>query len=66
MKNNESGVDRIIRGILGVVLIGLGWSGLLAGWVGIVGVVLGLVLLITGIVGFCPLYSLLKLRTNKA
>ena len=66
MKLNESGMDRVIRAVLGVALIGLNLGGVLTGWVGIIGLVVGIVLLLTGIVGFCPLYALLKLRTNKA
>jgi hypothetical protein len=66
MKINESGMDRIIRVVLGVALIGLDLGNVISGWVGIVGLIVGIVLLLTGIVGFCPLYALLKLRTNKA
>jgi hypothetical protein len=66
MKLNESGMDRIIRVVLGVALIGLDLGNIISGWVGIVGLVVGIVLLLTGIVGFCPLYALLKMRTNKA
>jgi hypothetical protein len=65
MKLNESGMDRIIRAVLGVALIGLDLGGVISGWVGIVGLVIGIVLLLTGIVGFCPLYAIFKLRTNK-
>jgi hypothetical protein len=35
------------------------------GW-GIVFIALGALALLTGAVGFCPLYSLLKIRTNKS
>ena len=67
MKKNVGTVDRIIRIILGIVLIGLGvyfqgsW-GLVAM---IVLVVLGLIALITGIIGYCGLYSLFKISTIK-
>ena len=66
MKLNESGMDRIIRVILGIVLVGLDLGGVISGWVGIVGLVVGIVLVLTGAVGFCPLYAMFKLRTNKA
>ena len=65
MKLNESGMDRIIRAVLGIALIGLDLGGVISGWVGIVGLVIGIVLLLTGIVGFCPLYAIFNLRTNK-
>jgi len=67
MQKNEGTVDRVIRVIIGIILIGLGvyfqstW-GLVAM---IVLIVLGLVALITGITGFCGLYKLLKISTIK-
>ncbi len=66
MKINESSADRIIRVILGVALLALYFALSLQGWVGIVLLVVGALALITGAVGFCPLYALLKIRTNKA
>ena len=66
MKTNESVLDRVIRVIVGLVLLALYLFGFLAGWLGIVAVVLGAILLITGIVGFCPLYALLKISTKKS
>ena len=55
MKINESRDDRILRVILGVVLIGLGGIGFLS--------VFGVIALVTGIVGFCPLYQVLGRST---
>jgi hypothetical protein len=66
MKLNESGLDRIIRVIVGLVLIALYLMGLIGGGLGIVVVILGAILLITGIVGFCPLYAIFKFHTNKS
>ncbi len=63
---NESGVDRIIRVILGIALLALGWGGVVTGGWGVFLKVIGFVPLLTGIVGFCPLYALLRMRTNKA
>lgn len=66
MKGNESGLDRLIRVVLGVVLLALSFGGVVTGGLGIVLIVLGAVALLTGVVGFCPLYSLLKINTKKA
>ncbi|NMC81198.1 MAG: DUF2892 domain-containing protein [Chloroflexi bacterium] len=66
MKTNESGIDRILRVIVGAALLALYFSGAVAGAWGIVLVVVGAIALLTGIVGFCPLYALLKIQTNKA
>jgi hypothetical protein len=63
---NESGVDRIVRAILGIVLLALYFTATVTGTLGIVLVVIGAILLLTGVVGFCPLYALLRIRTKKA
>ena len=65
MKLNESNLDRIIRAVVGVVLLYLGFGGAMSGTLAIVADVLGAVLLVTGAVGFCPLYAALKLSTRK-
>jgi hypothetical protein len=61
---NEANWDRIARVVLGLVLLYLGWSGVVGGSLGTVLKVLGFVPLLTGLIGWCPLYSLLKFRTN--
>lgn len=58
MTSNVGGVDRILRIIAGVVLLGLA----LTGYIGVWGYI-GIVLLLTGLLKFCPLYSLLGIRT---
>lgn len=63
---NESLVDRAIRIVVGLALLYLGWTGMVGGTLGEVFKYLGFVPLLTGAVGFCPLYSLFKFRTNKA
>lgn len=64
MKANESGLDRIIRVILGIALLALYFTGVVGGTLGIVFIVVGAIALLTGIVGVCPLYLMLKLHTN--
>lgn len=66
MKTNESNLDRIIRVIGGIVLLALYFAGTVTGGLGIVFLVLGAIALLTGAAGFCPLYSLLKIKTKKA
>jgi hypothetical protein len=58
MKANVGGMDRILRIVLGLALIGLTLTGAIAvwGWIGVVP-------LATGAVSFCPLYSMLGLNT---
>ncbi len=66
MKINESKADRIIRVVLGVVLLIMGWGGFVTGTLGLIFKILGFVPLLTGIVGYCPLYSLFKFSTKKS
>ena len=62
---NEASWDRIARVVLGAVLIYLGFSGTVAGGLGTFLGVLGFVPLLTGLMGWCPLYALFKVRTNR-
>lgn len=66
MKINESNAERIIRVVAGIVLLVLGWGGIVPGTLGLVFKILGFLPLLTGLVGFCPLYALLKFKTKKA
>ena len=65
MTINESKTDRIIRVVLGVALFALGLFGEISQTLGIVLMIIGGIAIITGAIGFCPLYSLFKFRTNK-
>lgn len=58
MKHNVGGIDRVLRTLLGLVLIALAVTGTIGAW-GYIGVVP----LLTGLVGICPAYKLLGLST---
>ncbi len=58
MKVNEGGLDRLLRVIVGIAILSLVFVGPQTPWAW-----LGLVPLLTGIVGFCPLYAVLRLNT---
>ena len=58
MKANIGTIDRTVRILAGLVLIGLAFSGTIGVW-GYVGVVL----LLTGFVRVCPAYSILGINT---
>ncbi len=58
MTKNEGNIDRILRIVVGLVLLALVFAGPQTplGWIGIVP-------LATGLIGWCPLYSIFGLST---
>lgn len=58
MKANVGTIDRILRVVVGLALVGMAAAGVV-GWWGW----LGLVPLATGLVGWCPPYALLGFNT---
>jgi hypothetical protein len=65
-KANEATWDRIVRVVLGVVLLYLGWAGVVSGGWGLFLKIIGFVALLTGLGGWCPLYSLFKTGTQNS
>lgn len=61
MKANVGGVDRVLRIVAGLGLIGLAIAGIGAPWTWI-----GVVPLATGAIKFCPLYPMLGLSSCPA
>jgi len=59
MKANVGSSDRVIRFVLGAVIIALGFY--FNSWWGAVGVAP----IITGLINFCPAYNLIGLSTKK-
>lgn len=49
--------DRVLRIIVGVALIMMALAGNVWGW-------LGLIMIVTGFTGFCPLYSIVGIKTG--
>ncbi len=66
MPVNEAVWDRAVRVVVGLALLYLGWGGVVAGTLGTVFKWLGFLPLLTGIIGYCPAYTLLSLKTKKA
>jgi hypothetical protein len=62
-EKNVGTADRIVRIILGLILIFLGWGWLHGIPKGIV-YLIGLILIVTGILGTCLIYSLLGMNTS--
>ncbi|GAA0582243.1 DUF2892 domain-containing protein [Caenispirillum bisanense] len=61
MSQNVGGIDRILRIVVGLALIGLALAGQI-GWWGYIGVVP----LLTGVIGWCPAYLPFGIKTCKA
>jgi hypothetical protein len=64
MNINMGTIDRVIRVVLGIALL---WLALFAApngynWIGWIGVIP----LVTALIGFCPLYAVLGIRTCPA
>jgi hypothetical protein len=59
MKCNVGGIDRMLRIVVGLVLIGLALTGTTGAWAWI-----GIVPLATGLFRFCPVYPLLGINTG--
>jgi hypothetical protein len=61
LKKNVGKIDRIVRIVIGILLIGNIFYGLHSpvGW-------LGVILLLTGLFATCPLYSVLSLDTRSS
>lgn len=63
MKENTGQADRLIRAMVALVLLALGIGGLLSGVAATIAIVVGAIMALTALVGFCPLYTLLKKDT---
>ncbi len=60
MKANLGQIDRILRFVLGAVLVGLAVTKVIGLW-GYIGVIL----LLTAFMNFCPIYRLIGFSTKK-
>lgn len=59
MKTNVGGIDRILRIVIGLVLISLTVMGTIGAWGW-----LGVLLLVTGAIGWCPPYAIFGLESR--
>jgi len=54
-------LDRVVRIVAGLALVGLAYTGTLGVWAWI-----GVIPLVTGIIGWCPAYTLFGIKTCPA
>lgn len=61
MNKNVGNIDKILRIVAGVALIGLSLAGVIGvwGWIGVVP-------LVTGLIGWCPAYAMLGIKSCPA
>jgi len=60
MKANVGGIDKILRIAIGIALIAMAYMNIVGVW-GYIGVVP----LLTGLIGWCPIYPILGIKTCK-
>lgn len=65
MKKNMGGTDRTIRLLIAALLVVLYFMEILTGTLGLIGLVVAAVFALTSLVSFCPLYSLVGIKTCK-
>lgn len=58
MKTNVGGIDKVLRIAAGIALIALAATGSIGAWGYI-----GIMPLVTGLIGWCPAYTLLGIKT---
>ena len=64
MTLNVGSIDRLIRIVIGLVLIALGLLHVITGTAAIVAYVVAAIAIITGIVRFCPAWAMFGINTS--
>ncbi len=65
MRKNVGTADKVIRIVLGLILLILAFTVSVGQPVKVIFIVIGIIALLTAIAGFCPLYALLGINTCK-
>ena len=65
MKKNMGQTDRIIRFLAAVLIAVLYFTHVITGTLAIILGIIAVVFLVTSLIGFCPLYTLLGVSTNR-
>lgn len=63
MKKNMGFLDKVIRVILALVIVGLWYTEVISGMVAIIGLLIAAVFILTSFIGTCPLYLPFGLST---
>lgn len=66
MTKNMGSIDKGIRLFVAVMLVALYFSGTVTGTLGILALVVAGIFTFTSMLGFCPLYTVIGIKTCKA
>jgi len=66
MKKNMGTVDRVLRAVLALVMVGLYFGNIVTGTLGIVLMAAAGIFLLTSLISFCPLYTVVGFNTCAA
>lgn len=65
MKSNVGSTDKVLRILAVILILFLFFNHLISGTVAMVLMVVGGIFALTSIVGFCPLYAIFGIQSNK-
>jgi hypothetical protein len=65
MKKNMGTIDKVIRILVAVVIAVLYFTHIISGTLAIIFLIIAGVFILTSLVGFCPLYTALGIKTTK-
>jgi hypothetical protein len=65
MKKNMGTIDKVIRILVAVLVVILYFTHVISGTLAIILLAVSAVFVLTSLLGFCPLYTLLGMNTNK-
>jgi hypothetical protein len=63
MEKNAGTIDRVVRVVIGIVLLYAVATGMVTGIVMYVAGLLGIMMLVTAALAYCPLYPVMKIDT---
>ena len=63
MSSNVGGLDRVIRVLAGLALLGVAFFHVLTGTAAIVAYIVGGIALVTGVIRFCPAWAMFGINT---
>ncbi|WP_162344074.1 YgaP family membrane protein [Cyclobacterium salsum] len=66
MKKNMGTIDRVVRTIIAMVALYLYFTGAVSATLGLVFIAVAAIFLLTSLVSFCPLYTLVGIKTCPA